>query len=142
MISIEITNSPDKDMNGIHSFYFDEIVIGSKLSCSLVINDNSLEKKHITLKVNESQVFCAPISKSTYYLSNGKKISGRKLHKAGDIITIGSTDIKIISFEDSTKESSSLNENYNNAISSFPSSEKLFDELEKEFILIEKMPND
>ncbi len=98
MISIEILHSPDNELKGQHLYYFDKIVLGTGYSCELLINDIKLRKKHLQLELSDTELYLDTFSNDTYYLSNNKKISGRKRHQIGDVITIQNTSFKILSF--------------------------------------------
>lgn len=97
MIQIEITKSPD--LNVIYSFEFqkNDLYIGNS-SGDLIIQDPELKKSHLMLEVIEKELIIHPQSGVEYFLLNGKRTTTIKKIKASDKITIGKTEIKIISF--------------------------------------------
>ncbi|MBT3583856.1 MAG: hypothetical protein HN509_03035 [Halobacteriovoraceae bacterium] len=137
MIEIEIIESPDPEILGPHSFYFQKLIFGRSKNSHLFIDDRALCKNHIRIEKSESGVLCQNME-SKFYLSNGKKISGKKLHKIDDLIKIGETTLKIVSVSnDDTATKPSLSEKYNAAIERNPKLEELFVEIENEILSVE-----
>ncbi len=96
-IKIKIKEDSDNKLNSSIKVYFDSITIGSDKSDNILVKNSNINKNHIVLQCNEKGLICYN-KNSQHYLSNGKRISGPKYHKKGDIITIGKTDIEIEDF--------------------------------------------
>ena len=56
----------------------------------------------MTLSTDQDGVWVDNNDKHNYYLSNQKKVSGKKLHHINDEITIGKTTFKIIHYKHQT----------------------------------------
>jgi hypothetical protein len=137
MISIEILNCDNDLLLGVHTFYFDEIVLGSSKTCNIIIADKSIQKKHLHIEVNDSNAFCSTIQSGVYYFCNGKKFSGKKMYRQSDVISIGTTSFRVIDFKKTTIQDIDISKQYTNAITHFPPAEKVLAEIEKEFIALE-----
>jgi len=98
MININIILSPDKDIIDDFTYYQNSIILGSASTSNLVISDPDLDREHLLLEAKDTGLFCKNVQEGKFYISNGKKISGGKIHYPGDQITIGKTKIKIINF--------------------------------------------
>ena len=98
MISFEITHSPTLEILGQHSYEFNKVNLGNALSSHLIINDPKVNLKEITIFIKEDQAFIEGPSLNTFYMVNGKKISGRKLININDEIEIGDTKIILLEY--------------------------------------------
>lgn len=141
MIELEITDSPDKDILGKRTYYFDQISIGSGLGSTAIISESKLEAIAIIMEVGEKGVE-VDVGEAEFYLSNGKKIYEGKLHKEGDIIVIGQTTIKVVSYSKTDMPRSDLESVYQKTIEEDPSREGLFNELKQELATVEKQLDD
>ena len=103
MIEISITHSPDEEVLGVHCYFFETIFMGPYPSCHLVIEDPYFEGRIIIFENTKNGVFVYEKG-GNFYLSNGKKISGKRIHKKGDIITLGRTTFEITNHEPLSKE--------------------------------------
>ena len=111
MIEIAITSSPDEEVIGTHRYFFENIYLGPYPSCHLVIGDPHLEGLILIFENTEKGVAVSERG-GNFYLSNGKKISGKRIHKKGDVITLGHTVFKIMEYSSlSKKRTSPLKDN-------------------------------
>ena len=95
MIEIEIVNSPDTEILGKLFFNFPKVEMGQTPPFHLKINDPHLEMQKIILESSPKGVGVFEKNEGPY-LSNGKKIRGKKIHAPGDIVTFGKTQLKIL----------------------------------------------
>ena len=138
MITIEITRSPDRDIINQFKYFRNEILIGSSESCDLVIKDSGISGTHFLMRAKESGLFCRNYRENDFYLSNGKKISGSKMHKVDDVIEIGDTSIRIVAFELVTRDyKSEIRAKYEEIDIMMPETQGVLSELEKELIRLE-----
>lgn len=97
MIQFEITESPDQDVIGDYLLSKNEIYLGSLLT-DIIIHDPEIRKSHAFVEVIEDKLLFHPQKDVPFYLLNGKRaLTIRKL-KAGDMVQIGKTKIKIVGF--------------------------------------------
>jgi hypothetical protein len=98
MIHLEIINSPDKNILSDFQFFQNEVYLG-RSSGNLFINDPELNKSHVMVEVVEKDLIIHPQKGVESYLIDGKRASNIRKIKAGQIITVGKTTFKILSFE-------------------------------------------
>lgn len=140
MIKLEIITSPDELISGKFDFYGHELIIGRNSSCHLVIDDSEIKNQHLSLKKNEHLLFIHS-SKNTFFL-NGKKIIGTKAYQVNDILTLGETSIKLLSYDLLPQsKGSKILERYNETIEQDPELESIFKEIDREIIFLEKEVN-
>ena len=138
MIEIEIINSPDKSMLGVHKVFFDSLILGTSKRAGLIIDDPKLVGKHLKLIVTENGVLCSNTPKAKFFHSNKKKVSGDKLHRQGDNISIGDTEFKILNFDQTDPSQINIRELYEKALKDNPELETILYYLEKELLYLEK----
>ena len=143
MLEIEFIESPDLEIVGNITYYRPLLTIGKAHSCDIVIDDDSLLPVHFTLKLTSDGILCSSDKDSPFYLSNGKKIAGSKIHKPNDIIGIGQTKFKIVRFEFSKEEDLGeiLKSEYLAMAEKRPVLKDVLVELEKELVILEKEIN-
>ncbi len=128
MIEISITSSPDEEVIGTHRYFFENIFLGPYPSCHLVIGDPHLEGLTLVFENTEKGVAVSEKG-GNFYLSNGKKISGKRIHKKNDVIILGHTVFKITGHNPLLKkEASSCKDN----------SEKILDAVDSEISRIKQ----
>ena len=137
MIELEFIDSPDKNALGRKTFHFDELSIGCQNSHSIILNDPALTGPGLYLHVNSSGLWVKSLSPH-HYFSNGKKISGKKLHKKGDQIKLGETLFAILSFKKSLPEGTDFDQLYQQAVGESPQKEKLLAALQEELDRLER----
>lgn len=104
MIQFEITESPDQDVVGDYHLFKNEIYLGTLLT-DIIIKDPEIRKSHAFIEVVENVLLFHPQKDVPFYLLNGKRaLTIRKL-KAGDMVQVGKTKIKIIGFNFSANTS-------------------------------------
>jgi hypothetical protein len=99
MILLEITTSPDKNVLNKFEFFQNQLYLG-RHSVSLNINDPSLLDSHVMIEVVENDLILHPQSGVASYLIDGKRSSTIRKIKANQIITIGATSFKVLSFQE------------------------------------------
>ncbi len=98
MIELEFTHSPDNEIIGKYKIFKQKITIGTLKDNIIIINDDKIKKLHLVFEVTAHGLAIYDYQRC-YYLSNGKKISGKKLHQQNDTIKIGDTQFKILNFQ-------------------------------------------
>src|SRR5690554_1657238 len=97
MIEMEILESPDRDVIGHYALSKNEIYLGQVLT-DIQIKDPLLLNSHAFMEVLDDTLLFHPQKHAGHYQLNGKRaLTIRKL-KNGDVIQIGQTKFKIISF--------------------------------------------
>jgi hypothetical protein len=104
MIHFEIIQSPDSNVIMSFQFHKNEVYIGSK-SSDLVIADTHLNPKHLLIEIPENHLLVHPQKDVEFYLLNGKRTTSIRRIKAGDMISIGNTVMKIIAYETTLRSS-------------------------------------
>jgi hypothetical protein len=132
MIHFEVIKSPDENVLSEFKYFQNQIYIGRGQG-DLWINDNDLLKSHIMLEVLDKDLLLHPQKDVPFYLLNGKRASAIRKLKRGDQISLGSTTIKVITFEETMKESKKqiLNEKLNSLIESNASRLSVIETLSK-----------
>lgn len=104
MIHFEVIESPDQNVLSGFKYFQNQIYLGRSTG-DLWINDNSLLTSHVMLEVIGKELLIHPQRGVEFYLINGKRASNIRKLKVNDKITLGSTLIKVISFEETIRES-------------------------------------
>jgi hypothetical protein len=103
MISIEFIESPDFDIIAPFKYFRNQIYLGRTMG-DLWIKDHDLLPSHIMLEVVGSDLLIHPQKNVASYLLNGKRASSIRKIKINDLITIGKTVFKILSFDETKTE--------------------------------------
>jgi hypothetical protein len=130
MIHFEVIESPDQNVLSGFKYFQNQIYLGRSTG-DLWINDNSLLTSHVMLEVIGKELLIHPQRGVEFYLINGKRASNIRKLKVNDKITLGSTLIKVISFEETIRESKK--EILNNKLN------KLIDENSSRLNVVEKL---
>lgn len=130
MIHLEVTTGPDKNILTDFKFFQNEVYIG-RLSGNLQIKDPDLRESHVMIEVIDNDLIIHPQKGVESYLIDGKRSSSIRKIKAGQVITIGKTIFKILSFEQTPAISKKkiLDENLN----------RLIEENSPRLVVIEKL---
>ena len=99
MIHLEIISSPDKDVETSFQFFQNELYLG-RTSGSIHIKDAELKPSHLMIEVVENELIVHPQKDVEAYLIEGKRSSNVRKIKPGQQITIGSTVLKVLAFEE------------------------------------------
>ncbi len=99
MIKFEIIESPDLEVLSTFEYFHNLIYIG-RTSGNLTIQDPGLLKSHLMLEVVDQEMIVHPQKEVEYYLINGKRATTPRRVKPGEVVSIGSTKIKLISFDE------------------------------------------
>lgn len=141
MIRFKIISSPDQTLSEEHHFFFNQVTIGNlRDSCVLNIFDPKWPNAHILHLIPQQDGVVSEF-KSTQqesYLSNGKKIKGRKLNQKGHQIQVGDSVIEIVDWE--ADEVLSFSDKYKNA-SQDEFKAKSLENLESEILFLEQQIN-
>jgi|GEM_PF-4556829 hypothetical protein len=142
MIKLKILSSPDQTLSKEHQFFFEQITIGNlRDNCILNIFDPKWPNQQILHLIPQDNGVISELksTRQENYLSNGKKIKGRKLHKQEDQIQVGDSIIEIIHWELQPKEMS-FSDRYKEA-SQDPVKAKSLEKLESEILFLEQKIN-
>ena len=131
MIELEFIDSPDKDVLGKRVIYFNEVSVGRSQANVIIVDDMGMKEQDIHLIVSESGVFVEN-REAEHYFSNDKKISGKKLHVAGDRIRAGGTTLKILSFKAVKEDNEDYDSIYQREIQPVPYKDQLFHAIKRE----------
>jgi hypothetical protein len=117
MILLEITTSPDKNVLNKFEFFQNQLYLG-KNSVSLNINDPGLRDTHIMLEVVQNDLILHPQVGVETYLIDGKRASTVRKIKPYQVITIGATSLRVLSYQETVfkTKKSILNEKLNKLI--------------------------
>jgi hypothetical protein len=104
MIHFEISESPDQNILSAYKYHQNQIYLG-RTTGDLWIHDNSLLASHIMLEVIGKELLIHPQKGVEFFLINGKRASNIRKLKVNDQISIGNSQIKILGFEETLRES-------------------------------------
>ncbi len=104
MIHLEITTGPDKNILTDFQFNQNEVYLGHS-SGNLHIKDPGLRESHVLIEVVENDLIIHPQKGVESYLIDGKRSSSIRKIKANQVITIGSTTFKVLSFKETPASS-------------------------------------
>jgi hypothetical protein len=98
MIHLEIISSPDSNILTQFQFFQNEVYLGRN-SGNLHIQDPALLGSQVMVEVVEKDLIIHPQKGVESYLIDGKRSSTIRKIKPGQVITIGTTNFKILGFE-------------------------------------------
>jgi hypothetical protein len=101
MIHLEILTSPDKNVETSFQFFQNQVYLGHSLG-NLQIKDAELKTSHLMIEVVEKDLIIHPQKDVESYLIDGKRASNVRKIKASQIITMGKTTFRVVSFEETT----------------------------------------
>lgn len=129
MIKISILNSDDIELIGEHIYHGNFISVGTTNSDHILLEQEfALSSFRVCFKiVSEKKIAVHILPGNDFYISNGKKISGTKLHNSNDIISYQNFEIKIREFTYETTKNNKTTENIKSIV----------DQLEIEFLQAE-----
>jgi hypothetical protein len=96
MIHIEVSKSSIPEALGLYEFEFDKISIGRSKKTDLIFLDKNLPLEFLVLSFSQNHLVIKSTTKDPAYYLNGKKVSGSLRLKAGDLISFGEHELKII----------------------------------------------
>jgi hypothetical protein len=102
MIKFIIHQAYDLDFVGEHQFLFNRILASPHPQSNLVIKDHGFDSHGFILELTDKGVLSNTLPVGKFYLSNGKKIAGTKLHKSGDKLQFGSIVLEILEHKKET----------------------------------------
>jgi hypothetical protein len=80
------------------------LTIGKKVG-DLIIADTELKESHLMIEVIGKDLLLHPQKDVAFFLINGKRATSIRKLRIGEEITIGSTVLKILGFEETTVQS-------------------------------------
>ena len=98
MIHLEIISSPDSNILTQFQFFQNEVYLGRN-SGNLHIQDPALLGSQVMVEVVEKDLIIHPQKGVESYLIDGKRSSTIRKIKPGQVITIGTTNFKVLGFE-------------------------------------------
>lgn len=104
MIHLEITDSPDNNVVSMFRYYQNQIYLG-RTTGDLWIQDNEILPSHLMLEVIATDLLIHPQKGVEFYLLNGKRATNIRKLKINDVITIGRTNLKVVGFSETVRES-------------------------------------
>ena len=137
MFTLELKSTPDKERLGSYTFYYPKIIASKKLSeCHLYLPDISLNDQSLIIveKDNGLEVYERT---DGFYLSNNKKISGKKTHRIGDSFGIGESMLQVVSIIPSAL-AIETESRYHELTEKHPYMADLFWALKQELLFLEK----
>lgn len=141
MFSIELKSCPDQERLGVYDFYFPKIIISRRLSeCHLYLPDLSIKDLSL-LVIQKADGIEVHERSSGFYVSNGKKISGKKIHRVGDTFGIGNSVFQVTSVlpEDTEVDTEAR---YHELTEAYPYMADLFWALKQELLNLEQDGSD
>lgn len=141
MIKFKIISSPDQTLSQEHQFFFAQVTIGNlRDSCVLNIFDPKWPNGHILHLIPQKDGVISEFksTRQESYLSNGKKIKGRKLNQQGHQIQVGDSVIEILDW--SAEERKSFSDKYKYATQDEFKAKNL-EKLESEILFLEQQIN-
>ena len=75
------------------------LAVGRSLSCDIVVNDRLVSREHAHLIVSESRLILLDLSSTNGLYVNGQRVSGSSELSGGDVVVIGTWELKIASDE-------------------------------------------
>ncbi len=139
MINIEILDSSFSSAIGHYPFEFDIVYIGRSKKADLIFNDKELPLRYLTIKFVHNQLIIENESDSPFYFVNGKKLSGARKLKIGDIIQFGKHKLKILdaSLNPPRSKNDDLHLYYDSFNKESPELKFLLEFLEEEIVKLE-----
>lgn len=140
MINLKVLKSTDPNAEGTYEYQFDVLTLGRTEKNDLIIKDQLLPSIALMFIIEGNSLFVQTLHPDLFCFINNKKMSGRKLLQAGDIVVLGSHSFEILGFKktDQTIDFGKLYENFmkNNQAHQFA-----LDILDKEIQNIESNKN-
>lgn len=99
MIEFQILQGPDENVISSYKFFQNQIYLG-RTSGDLQINDHNLYQSHVMLEVIGKELLIHPQRGVEFFLINGKRASAIRKLKINDHVTLGQTELKVLSFEE------------------------------------------
>ncbi|MFP5386483.1 MAG: hypothetical protein ACLGHN_10420 [Bacteriovoracia bacterium] len=99
MIEFQILQGPDENVISSYKFFQNQIYLG-RTSGDLQINDHNLYQSHVMLEVIGKELLIHPQRGVEFFLINGKRASAIRKLKINDLVTLGQTELKVLSFEE------------------------------------------
>ena len=121
MIKLKITESPDIDSLGVHEYFYDKILMGSR-SEDLIVRDKEFKNFSAVLEATSKGVKFGLTDETISFQVNDKTINGGRMVKPGDLVKVCQTTFQLIAFAKSEKD--------------------LMPQIEKNLEKIEKLPKD
>lgn len=136
MIIIEVTESPNPYLLGLHKNYGNIYIVGRSQRSNLRLSNI----EDFKISVENDKLYIENIKAGVFYILNGKKISGKKSIQLNDKFSFKDLTFKVNQFQYSHIDPITDTENlYKERIKERPSLEEIFNLIEQEFIHLEKI---
>lgn len=136
MINLEITTSNQPDNIGFYKIFTNKVYIGNSNQNDIILLDETIKTSLMKLEIINDKVYIT----SPSYISDGKKVSGTKIHTTGSTFIFGTSQFKILDFKKSI-ENSDLNLIYQEKIIEIPYLEGIISDLKDEILKLERELN-
>lgn len=103
MINFAIVSGPDGNVQNEYRYFQNQIYLG-RTTGDLWISDPDLLPSHLMLEVIGKELLIHPQKNVEYYLLNGKRATVIRKLKVKDEVTFGKTTLRILSYEETQKE--------------------------------------
>jgi hypothetical protein len=104
MINFEISESPDNNVISTFKYFQNQIYLG-RSNGDLWIDDHDLNPSHLMLEVINKELLIHPQKGVEFFLINGKRATAIRKLKPKDEVTVGKTVIKILDFDETSRQS-------------------------------------
>lgn len=104
MVEIQIIESPDENVISSFKYFQNQIYLG-RTHGDLWIQDSAMAASHAMFEVIGKDLLIHPQREVEFYLINGKRASAIRKLKVNDLITLGQTIVKVISFAETNRDS-------------------------------------
>lgn len=98
MIEIQLIDGPDEKVKGTYKFFQNQVYLGRRGS-TMHIQDPALAESHLMIEVVEGDLIVHPQAGVEFYLIDGKRAASIRKIRPGQVLTIGRTQLAILSFE-------------------------------------------
>ncbi|MCP4913904.1 MAG: hypothetical protein GY909_12395 [Oligoflexia bacterium] len=139
MIFLEVTNSPDPDFISPYEFYFKSISVGSSKKSNLYFPFKEIRNYHLKISLISDDKVSVKNIDAKYYYSNGKKVSGDKVHTIGDTVKIGDIEFRFTKLNLSSIPVTDYEQLFRDAYNRGAQSEFFLEQLEHELKNLEDL---
>lgn len=140
MINLKVLKSTDPNAEGTYEYQFDVLTLGRTEKNDLIIKDQLLPSIALMFIIEGNSLFVQTLHPDLFCFINNKKMSGRKLLQAGDIVVLGSHSFEILGFK-KTDQAIDFGKLYENFMKNNQAHQFALDILDKEIQNIESNKN-
>lgn len=140
MINLKVLKSTDPNAEGTYEYQFDVLTLGRTEKNDLIIKDQLLPSIALMFIIEGNSLFVQTLHPDLFCFINNKKMSGRKLLQAGDIVVLGSHSFEVLGFK-KTDQSIDFGKLYESFMKNNQAHQFALDILDKEIQNIESNKN-